>query len=174
MTVAEFDRLAEAEAFAQELHQGELVRVTRPKLNHVFAQKCLVRLLDAASAGGAAFTKVGFRPLPEYELRVADVAWASLATWEREDPGGHFRGVPELVIEVLSPSNTAAEMLDKKTLCLANGAREFWQVDLEHRVVEVSTSEGRATVYGAGAAIPLFFAGGATLAVDNIFSAAPA
>jgi Uma2 family endonuclease len=172
MTVAEFDRLVEAEAFAQELHQGEVVRVTRPKLNHVFAQKCLVRLLDAAGAAGAAFTEVGFRPLPEYELRVADVAWASRARWEQEDPGGHFRGVPDLVIEVLSPSNTAAEMLDKKTLCLANGAHEFWQVDLEHRVVEVSTSEGRVAIYGAGAAIPLFFAEEATLAVDTIFSEA--
>jgi Uma2 family endonuclease len=32
---------------------------------------------------------------------------------------------PELVIELISPSNTAAELREKKKLCLENGSREF-------------------------------------------------
>jgi Uma2 family endonuclease len=74
------------------------------------------------------------------------------------------------VIEVLSPSNTVAEINDKKTLCLENGSREFWVVDIEHRQVEVSTPDGRGTTHKAGQHIPLFFAENAQLAVDAIFS----
>ena len=73
------------------------------------------------------------------------------------------------MIEVLSPSNTVAEMLDRRNVCLENGAREFWLVDIDHRSVEVSTPDGRSITYKPGQAIALFFAPGATLAVDAIF-----
>ena len=55
-------------------------------------------------------------------------------------------GAPELVIEVLSPSNTASEMRDKRKLCLANGSVEFWVVDPEQREVEVSTPDGHSII----------------------------
>lgn len=42
------------------------------------------------------------------------------------DPDDYLRGAPDLIIEVLSPSNTATEICDKEKLCLENGAREFW------------------------------------------------
>ena len=84
-------------------------------------------------------------------------------------PIGH-PGAPKLVIEVLSPSNTVAEIIDKKTLCLENGSHEFWVVDIEHRQVEVSTPDGRGKTYKSGQHIPLFFAADAQLAVDAIFS----
>ncbi len=77
------------------------------------------------------------------------------------------RGAPDLVIEVLSPSNTASEMLDKEQICLDNGAREFWVVDPIRRQVKVSGSDGRAATYKAGQSIPLLFGG--TLLVDLIF-----
>ena len=54
-----------------------------------------------------------------------------------------------------SSSNTAAEMLDRRQVCLQNGALEFWLVDLEHRQVEVSTPDGRSTTYQRGQKIPL-------------------
>jgi len=52
------------------------------------------------------------------------VAFVSTDRWEKTDR--YFEGAPEIVIEVLSPSNTAAEMMDKEQLCLENGAKEFW------------------------------------------------
>jgi len=78
-------------------------------------------------------------------------------------------GTPDLVIEILSPSNTAAEMLAREQLCLENGAREFWIVDPEHKQVKISTPEGRTATYKAGGAIPVFFAPEKTIAVDAIF-----
>ena len=79
-------------------------------------------------------------------------------------------GAPDLVIEVLSPSNTASEIIDKKTLCLENGSREFWVVDSEHRQVEVSTPDGLTVTYKAGQQVPLHFAPGTHLAVDAVFA----
>jgi Uma2 family endonuclease len=75
---------------------------------------------------------------------------------------------PELSIEILSPSNTASEMVEKQTLCLENGAREFWLVDIDHRLVNVATSEGRTHTYKSGDQIPLHFGG--SIAVDAIFA----
>ena len=72
-----------------------------------------------------------FAPLPEYELRVADVAYLSPERFAQADPEDYIRGAPDLVIEVLSPSNTAAEIYEKEKLCLENGSREFWVVDPE-------------------------------------------
>lgn len=169
MTVAEFDQLPESPSRSYELRNGELVPVTRPVLKHVFVQKRLMALLDSAGGYGSAFMEVGFRPLPEHELRVADVAYASDERWAQQDPGGHFRGAPEIVIEVLSPSNAAAEMLEKEQICLENGASEFWVVDIDRRQVKVSTPDGRTVAYKSGQDIPLLFGG--SLAVDDIFHA---
>ena len=167
MTVAEFDQLPESPSCSYELRHGELVKVTRPVLKHVFVQKRLMALLDSAGGSGSAVIEVGFRPLPEHELRIADVAYASGERWAQQDFAGHFRGVPEIVIEVLSPPNTVAEMLDKEQICLENGAKEFWVVDIDRRQVKVSTPDGRTIAYKSGQEIPLQFGG--KLAIDDIF-----
>lgn len=169
MTVAEFQRLPKSEACYHELRNGEFIQVTRPKLDHVIAQKRILDLLDTLKAG-IAFTKLGFRPLPEHELRVADVAWIANARWVTIDPRDHFRGVPDLVIEILSPSKTAAEMVEKEQICLENGCSEFWIVDLARRWVKVSRLDGRTAIYKSGQNIPLFFAPGQDLLVDAIFA----
>lgn len=57
---------------------------------------------------------------------------------------------PELVIEVLSPSNTVEEILEKEGLCLENGCREFWVLDAKRRQVRVSTPDGLTRTYHGG------------------------
>jgi hypothetical protein len=63
--------------------------------------------------------------------------------------------------------NTAAEILDKEQLCLANGSCEFWVVDPVRRFIRV-TAQGRHQTYGSGDKIPLPLFGNATLTVDEI------
>lgn len=67
-------------------------------------------------------------------VRVPDVAWISL---ERRKP--HRRAVvlpiaPEICVEILSPSNSRGEMLEKMTLYFAKGAQEVWLCDEEGRM----------------------------------------
>ena len=59
------------------------------------------------------------------------------------------------MIEVLSPSNTVEEMLDKERTCLEGGCREFWLVDEKRRQVKVSTPDGVTRTYHEGQETPL-------------------
>ena len=171
LTFAEFERLPDLPAGHYELRHGELVTVSPPKHRHYSIQRRLRRLLEkAAGDADVVDTEMAFRALPEHEYRIADVAFLSKERWDRIPGEGTLAGAPDLVIEVLSPSNTVAEMFDKRTLCLENGAREFWVVDIEHRQVEVATPDGVTKTYKSGQQIPLFFAPRAPLAVEAIFS----
>jgi Uma2 family endonuclease len=170
MTFAEFEQLPNTpEGFPFELRHGELVKVAPPKIEHSRVQWQLRRLLEnAAGNSGIVDKEIGFRALPEHEFRIADIAFVSKARWESAK--GYLFGVPEMVIEVLSPSNTAAEMLDREKLCLENGCQEFWLVDIERRQVKVSTPDGHTITYRAGQEIPLPLLDGGRLSVDAIFT----
>ncbi len=171
LTFAEFEQLPDAQdGFRYELRHGELVKVPPPKHRHYRVEQSLRDLLATAlGTYGKVGTEFGFKPQPEHEYLIADVAFVSRARWEQIPDNGHLEGAPDLVIEVLSPSNTAAEMLDRRNVCLENGAREFWLVHPEHRQVEVSTPDGRSLTYKSGQAIPLFAAPGSHIPVDPIF-----
>jgi Uma2 family endonuclease len=59
-------------------------------------------------------------------VKVADVAWASLDFLRRHGTANPYPEAPEILVEVLSASNTQAEMNEKKELYFARGAREVW------------------------------------------------
>ena len=170
MTVEEFRGMPEdAGPVYHELRHGEPVAVTRPKLRHFMIQRNLRELLTPfAESGSCVDTEVAFRPLPEHELWVADVAYVSAERFQQADPEDNIRGAPELVIEVLSPSNTAAEIYEKERLCLANGAREFWVVDPDRLQVKVTTPDGRTVTWQADGEIPLPFGSQARIKVADI------
>lgn len=170
MTVEEFRQLPETGPFYYELRHGELVQVTRPKKKHHDIQRRLRRLLEGPAAGaGIVDTEWAFRALSEHEMRVADVAFVSQDRWEQIDDEDNLHGAPELVIEVLSPSNTINEILDKEKLCLENGCLEFWVVDPVHRQVKISTPDGVTKTYREDQEIPLRLFPG-SLAVGSIFT----
>jgi len=57
---------------------------------------------------------------------VADVAWASPAKVKRNFDLPSWTESPEIVVEVLSPSNVGDEIRNKRNAVFARGAREFW------------------------------------------------
>ena len=52
------------------------------------------------------------------------------------------RGAPDLVIEILSPSNSAIEMYRKLSLYQDAGVREYWVVDPEDKLVQIYYLKG--------------------------------
>jgi len=119
ITVGEFQKLPEDTGpVYHELRNGEVVAVTRPRYKHFSIQRRLRRLLENLTTEGVVDTEFAFRPSPEHEISVADVAYVTAERERLIDPEGYLEGAPDLVIEVLSPSNTASEIdyRDKLTL----------------------------------------------------------
>jgi Uma2 family endonuclease len=156
MTVEQYRQLPDREDMIQELHLGVVVTLSRPKMKHAKLQLRLVELLrPKAEHLGIIAAEVTFRALPEYDLRGADIAYVSRQRWDGTDDDDNLHGSPELAIEVLSPSNTKAEIREKAVLCLSSGAQEFWVVDPKRETVSVTCQGGVPTVYRKGDRIPL-------------------
>ena len=166
VTVEEFRSLPEtAQHF--ELRHGEIVPLTFPKLTHIFVQHKLFQLmLPLAEAGAFVGFEFPFRPQDEYQLWRADVAYLSAAQLASCGAEEDFFGVPEIVVEVLSPSNSATDMFEREAICLENGGHEFWVIDPKRRTVRVSTRNGFTKVFREGQDVP--FRGG-TISVTSIF-----
>jgi Uma2 family endonuclease len=169
ITVEQFRQMPE-DGRAYELHHGEVVSVSQPKAKHYNMQEHLVGLLRAKLPGS---WRVGmefpYRPVAEFDLRVADVAVVSQTRSRAIDPEDNLRGAPELVIEVKSPSNTPRQLRELASLCLANGGVEFWVVDLEQVAVTVIHQDGTSSHLAGEQSISLTRFGADVLRVAEIF-----
>ena len=171
MTVEQYSALPEPEGGRYELRHGVPVKVSFPKPEHWEIQQRLTELLKPRAAGrGRVGPEVAFRPLPEYEVWSADVAFVSQPRYDRRPAGDYLHPAPELVIEVLSPSNTVSEISDREAMGLENGCLEFWVVDPKRKTVKVSTPDRRTITYIEGDQIPLTVPAAGVLAVSEIFS----
>jgi len=150
LTVAEFASLPQpAAGVRQELHHGELVVLPPVKKLHTKLQKRLVSAIEAIlnPTEHGVDKEFPFRPTPEHEVWVADVAVFNLELWDQTPDDDYFCGVPPIVIEVLSPSNSASEILDREDICLRNGGQEFWVVDPKSEIVKVISANGHSMIY---------------------------
>jgi Uma2 family endonuclease len=107
-------------------------------------------------------------------VRAPGVAFVSL----KQLPQGRFPTdafpplAPELVVEVLSPGNTKAEMSRKRIEYFHSGTQLIWIVDCDNRSVTVYTSPAAAVVYrekdtiDGGAVLPGFSSPVADFFVD--------
>jgi Uma2 family endonuclease len=167
MTFAQFEQMPD-DGRRYELRNGEPIEVPPPVLRHLLIQDQVRSLLkSAAGSAGVVCTEWGFRPHPEYEYRRADVAFVSRRRVDTVPMDGYLEGAPELVVEVLSPSNRRGKITETQRLCFEGGCLEFWVIDPKRRSVTVSTPDGAARLYTTAQQIPLLFGG--ELSVDAIF-----
>ena len=171
ITKAEFAEMQDPPGGRFELHHGEIVTVTYPKGPHTVAQNNLVDELKPRVRGrGKVIMELPFCPLPENEVWAADVAFVSRAQWASWDKRDWLAGSPILVIEVLSPSNTKAEIADKRRTCFAGGCQEFWLVNPKKRTVQTWQRDGVARTYTEADSIPLATIDAEPLPVRAIFT----
>ena len=170
MTVEEFMALVPASDGRQELHHGQLVEMRPAKFLHTLTQRSIIEALHQVLDQRYLVEKeFPFRPTQEYEARVADVAVLDRARARSTPLDQYFSGVPEIVVEVLSPTNSASEMLDREAICLGHGGREFWLCDPVRQTVKVTTAAGFSRLYRLGDTLPLGEFG-APIAVADLFS----
>ncbi|TVQ89489.1 MAG: Uma2 family endonuclease [Chromatiaceae bacterium] len=94
---------------------------------HSLLQGELQALLRTLTPSGAAFPECSVSTAEG--VKVADVAWASAAFLARHGDADPYPEAPEILIEVISPSNSTAEMAEKRALYFAGGALEVWLCD---------------------------------------------
>ena len=119
--------------FKIELNEWGQIVMSPASNRHSNLQAELALLLKQALPEGRIFTECSIDT--QRGVKVADVAWASdafIAQYGYETP---YHKAPEICVEILSPSNTRAEMDEKIVLYLAKGAREVWICDLEGYLV---------------------------------------
>ena len=67
-------------------------------------------------------------------IRAIDTAWASPERVQNDISSQTFTKAPEICVEVISPSNSNREMIEKKSLYFEAGAEEVWFCDAEGKM----------------------------------------
>jgi Uma2 family endonuclease len=120
---------------------------------HGELQAAICSLLNGLMRGGMVINEC---PIETTDgVRVPDVAWLSA---ERRKP--YARAVtlpvaPEICVEILSPSNSREEMLEKMNLYYQAGAHETWLCDEDGRM-EFFTAAGAPVPVAASVLCPNF------------------
>lgn len=97
----------------------------------------LLSFVRSAGLGRAFGADQGFE-LPSGDTVGPDAAFVSKERWAAtgpHEPGKFLRLVPELVVEVLSPSTASHDRGEKKLIYENNGVAEYWLVDTRARRV---------------------------------------
>lgn len=138
MTVAELEALPD-DGHRHELIDGELFVTPAPSHHH---QHVLLQVLDAVRAV-AGDRRVFFSPLdvrhgPRTNVQPDLVVYGRVASAQLEPDGTPDQApVPEVLVEVSSPSTRRLDLLRKRELYERMGVAEYWFVDRDAGAVDV-------------------------------------
>lgn len=110
-----------------ELNEWGNIVMSPASNRHGMLQALLVEALRQAHREGMVITECSVQT--SKGVKVPDVAWVSaefLKTFGEQTP---YPKAPQLCVEVLSASNSPAEMEEKRELYFARGAQEVWLCD---------------------------------------------
>ena len=112
--------------FKIELNQWGLIEMSPASNWHGRRQTWVIQYLTRELSSGEIITE----PVVQTALgvRVPDVGWGSESFTKSQGDLSPFTIAPELCVEVLSDSNTDAEMAAKRAAYFAAGAKEVWLV----------------------------------------------
>jgi Uma2 family endonuclease len=122
---------------------GHIIMSPPPAPNHGSFQSEIAYLLRSLMPQGRVLTEC---PISTADgVKAADVAWASPDCMRELGNRVCFPKSPEICVEVLSPSNTEAEIREKMALYFDAGAREVW----------LCAESGAVSYFGPGTAQPM-------------------
>jgi Uma2 family endonuclease len=131
---------------------GELIMSPKPTTGHQRVASAVGRTLES-QLGGEAVTEVSV--LTDRGVRVPDVVWMTSMRWRECKGQTPLQVVPDVCVEVLSPSNTREEITMKVGAYLRGGAREVIVVGLKGEV-ELFGPDGKreSSAFGISLALP--------------------
>jgi Uma2 family endonuclease len=108
---------------------GHIIMSPPPASRHSRRQARIAALLERLLPQGTAFTEC---PISTADgVKATDVAWLSPQHPEHQQDPPLFTRAPQICVEILSPSNTPAEINEKRTLYFDAGAAEVWICNLD-------------------------------------------
>ena len=114
------------------------VHMSPAQTNHSRMVRRVARLLED-KLGSEALTELAI--VTEDGVKVPDVAWCSDSFLKQHWSDVALLRAPEICVEVVSPSNSEAELRAKTQNYLAVGALEVWLVSVDG-AVEIHTANG--------------------------------
>ncbi len=174
LTVDDLYGMPDDDGLKHELESGTLVSEPAPGARHGYSAARMCKLLaahvDEHGLGAVFGNDTGYVLARSPDtVRGPDVSFVARERLEQVGlPVGPFPGAPDLAVEILSPSNTAAAMRAKVADYLAAGTRLVWVVDPHSRTVTayrsllaprvlVETLDGEDVVPGLRIAIAELF-----------------
>jgi Uma2 family endonuclease len=145
LTFEEFLQLPEEPGKRFELDEGDLIVEASPTFRHNVIRDRIARHLKdfiAAHRLGNVTVQTDFRLSPTV-VRSPDVAFIALDPLSRMDVDrSPLEGAPNLAVEVISPSNSAQEMLKKVHQYLDARCQAVWVFYPNLKLVEIYDTNG--------------------------------
>lgn len=153
LTIEEFEQLPEEDAARVELVRGMLVREPRPAAMHGWVQIKLGSMLlnHVEQYGlGHVFSDIGvILSTDPATVRGPDLAFVSRGRLPSGPPDrGFLAFAPDLCVEIVSPSNSSAEIHAKVLDYLEAAARLVWVVHPEARTITEYRSPTEIRILG--------------------------
>ncbi len=141
LTAEEYARLPEDDRCRSELVRGRVVREPRPRWGHLTAQSQLhARLASFVERHGLGFAGVEGGFLLEQNpdsVRGPDVMFIRRERLGETHPERWPEFGPDLVVEILSPSNRPRAMAEKLAQYFGAGTRLAWVIDPKKRTARI-------------------------------------
>jgi Uma2 family endonuclease len=155
---------AYAMAAPTDFHQAISGEIFRQIANYLHGKPCKVR--------PAPYDVRLFYAEDESDDTVVQPDISVICDEKKRGPEG-CRGAPDLVVEILSPSNFAEEYVRKFNLYIKAGVREYWIVAPKSKTAQVFVLQDGAyagTVYDSGATLRATVIEGLAIALDEVFA----
>jgi Uma2 family endonuclease len=138
--------------FKIELNRYGKIEMTPASNKHGRLQLHIGALLDRKLKQGETLTECSVQTTEG--VKVADVAWCSKAFIKLHGYETPYSHAPEICIEIVSPSNSKEEMINKAQLYLQAGAAEVWII-WENGIIDYYDKTGKLELSSYGVNIKL-------------------
>jgi len=156
-----------------ELIEGEIIVSPTPNIPHQRLVFKLAKLVEVVIPDGEIIIAPMDVYLDDNNVVQPDIFWVSANGLAVPDGTKFFRGAPDLVIEILSPSTTRRDREAKFRLYERFGVREYWLVDPEAQLIEVyrlvNGKFERVGFYGKGETLTTPTLNDAPILMDAVF-----
>jgi Uma2 family endonuclease len=155
---------AYAMAAPNDFHQAILLELVLQMGNHLRGKSCKLR--------PAPYAVRLFYAEDESDDTVVQPDISVICDEQKRGPEG-CRGAPDLVVEILSPTNIAEDMVRKFNLYMKAGVREYWIVAPVSKTVQAFVLQNgayRGTVYDSAAILPSAIFEGLSISLNDVFA----